>query len=132
MWIILLLLWLLPLALAIVLVARSAGGIPVVSIDEWRLLFGDTKNLRLSIWMLPAFAVLATLFFFIGVLEGLVLTNLGSLLLVLVPLLTGLAAMFVSLLWLRTGAREKPVRQQRTAPLGARTRHARYPHVLKH
>jgi len=131
MWMILLLLWLLPLSLVIVLVGRSAGGIPVVSNDEWRFLFGDTKNLRLSMWMIPTFAVLAVLFFFAGLVEGLVLTNLNAVLLVLVPLITGLAAMLFSILWLRTGAREKAVRQHRIAPLRTRTQHARFSHVLK-
>jgi len=131
MWMILLLLWLLPLSLGIVLVGRSAGGIPVVSKNEWRFLFGDTKNLRLSIWMIPTFVILAVLFFFAGMVEGLVLTNLGSVLLVLVPLVTGLAAMVFSILWLRTGSREKPVRHHRAALSGALARHSRYPHVLK-
>ena len=131
MWMILLLLWLLPLSLGIVLVGRSAGGIPVVSKSEWRFLFGDTKNLRLSIWMIPTFAVLAVLFFFAGIVEGLVLINLSAVLLVLVPLFTGLAAMLFSVLWLRTGAREKSLRHHRTALSGALTRHSRYPHVLK-
>jgi hypothetical protein len=131
MWMILLLLWLLPLSLVIVLVGRSAGGIPVVSKKEWRFLFGDTRNLRLSIWMIPTFVVVAVLFFFAGVVEGLVLTNLGTMPLVLVPLFTGLAATVFSVLWLRTGAREKPLRHHRTALSGTLTRHARYPHVLK-
>lgn len=115
MWIILLLLWLLPLSLGIVLTARAAGGIPVASNEEWRLLFGDNKRMKLSIWMALTFVLAALLFFFVGVLEGLVLTNLGAVWLVLVPLVTGLGAMLLVALWLRTGAREKPIRQHRIA-----------------
>jgi hypothetical protein len=110
MWIILLLLWLLPVALGIVVAARVLGGLPAASNDEWRMLFRDTKNFKVSTWMGFTFATLAIVFFFLGVLEGLVLINLGSYWLMLVPLLTGLAAMLVVIVWLRTGARESQIR----------------------
>ncbi|MGH7782295.1 MAG: hypothetical protein ACREO5_00400 [Candidatus Binatia bacterium] len=115
MWIILLLLWLLPLALGIVLTARVSGGASVVSDKEWRLLFGDTKEMQVSIWTALPFALLTLLFFFAGIVEGLVLTNLGSVWLVLVPLVTGLGAMLLVGLWLRMGARETRLPQHRTA-----------------
>jgi hypothetical protein len=110
MWIILVLLWLLPVALGIVVAARVLGGLPMASNDEWRTLFRDTKNFKLSIWMGLTFTAFAVMFFFIGILEGLVLPNIGSYWLVLVPLLTGTAAMLVVIVWLRTGARETEIR----------------------
>ena len=110
MWIILILLWLLPVALAIVVAARVLGGLPAVNNDEWRTLFRDTKDFKFSLWMGLTFTTFAILFFFIGVFEGLVLPNIGSYWLVLVPLLTGTAAMLLVVLWLRTGARETGIR----------------------
>ena len=110
MWIILILLWLFPVALGIVIAARVLGGLPAVNETEWRAVFGDTKDFKVSIWMALTFTVLATVFFFIGVFEGLVLPNIGSYWLVVVPLLTGLAALLLVVLCLRTGARRTPVR----------------------
>jgi hypothetical protein len=110
MWIILVLLWLLPIALGIVVAARVLGGLPAVNNNEWRMLFGDTKNFKLSASMGCTFATLTTIFFFVGVLEGLVLINLGSYWLMVVPLFTGLAAMLGVIVWLRTGARETQIR----------------------
>jgi hypothetical protein len=111
MWIILILIWLLPVALGIVIAARVLGGLPAVNQTEWRALFGDTKDFNVSIWMALTFTTLAIIFFFIGVLEGLVLPNIRSYWLVVVPLLTGLSALVLVVLCLRTGAPQSPVRQ---------------------
>lgn len=111
MWITLVLLWLVPVSLGVVIAARVLGGLPAVSEDEWRLLFRDRKDFKLSIWMGLTFTIFAVMFSFIGVLEGLVLINIGSYWLVLVPLLTGFAALLLVLLWLRTGARETRIRR---------------------
>jgi hypothetical protein len=111
MWIILVLLWLLPLLLLIVLAARALGGSPVINDDEWRFVFRDTKQMKLSVWMLFSFAVLGVVFFVLGFLEATVLINMGILWMVIVPLITGLVAMLLVALWLRTGARAKPVSQ---------------------
>src|SRR5918993_2971506 len=110
MWIILVLLWLLPVALGIVIAARVLGGLPAVNKDEWRALFRDTKDFKVSIWMGLTFTTLAIVFFFIGVFEGLVLPNIGSYWLVLVPLLTGVAATLLVIFCLRTGGRHSPLR----------------------
>jgi hypothetical protein len=123
MWITLVLLWLVPVSLGVVIAARVLGGLPAVSEDEWRLLFRDRKDFKLSIWMGLTFTIFAVMFFFIGVLEGLVLINIGSYWLVLVPLLTGFAALLLVLLWLRTGARETRIR--RPVRSGVRHRRAR-------
>lgn len=109
MWIILILLWLLPVTLGIVIAARMRGGLPAVSEDEWRTLFRDRSDFKLSLAMALSFTIFAVLFFFVGVVEGVVLINLGSYWLVLVPLFTGLAALALVLLWLRTGARNSRI-----------------------
>jgi hypothetical protein len=124
MWIILVLLWLLPVALGIVIAARVLGGLPAVNDHEWRALFRDTKDFKVSIWLGLTFTMLAIAFFFIGVVEGLVLPNIGSYWLVLVPLLTGLAAMLLVILCLRTGARQSPLGHGvRSRGGGSRPRH---------
>jgi hypothetical protein len=114
MWIILILIWLAPLSLGLVITARVLGGLPAVSENEWRALFRDKSDFKLSSSMALSFTIFALMFFFVGVLEGVVLINLGSSWLVLVPLLTGLAALLLVLLWLRTGTREtrscRPIR----------------------
>ena len=121
MWIILVLLWLVPVSLGLVIAARVRGGLPAVSEDEWRALFRDRNDFKLSIWMGLTFAIFAVMFFFIGVVEGLVLINIGSYWLVLAPLLTGLAALLLILLWLRTGARQTRIRH----PIPSRTGYRR-------
>jgi hypothetical protein len=123
MWIILILLWLVPLSLGLVLAARVLGGLPAVSEHEWRALFRDRRDFKLSLVMALAFTILAIMFFFIGVLEGLVLISIRSYWLVLVPLLTGLAALLLVLLWLRTGTRE--TRSRRPTQAGVHHRRAR-------
>jgi hypothetical protein len=114
MWIILILIWLAPLSLGLVIAARVLGGLPAVSENEWRAFFRDKSDFKLSLSMALSFTIFALMFFFVGVLEGVVLINLGSSWLVLVPLLTGLAALLLVLLWLRTGTREtrslRPIR----------------------
>jgi hypothetical protein len=114
MWIILILLWLLPVSLGLLIAARVLGGLPAVSEHEWRALFRDRIDFKLSIVMVLAFTILSIMFFFVGVLEGLVLINIGSSWLVLVPLFTGLAELLLVLFWLRMGPRQtrsgRPIR----------------------
>ena len=121
MWIILVLLWLAPVSTGLVMAARVLGGLPAVSDSEWRALFRDRNDFKLSIWMGLTFTIFAVMFFFIGIFEGLVLININSYWLVLVPLLTGLAALLLVLLWLRTGARENRTRR----PARSSVRHQR-------
>jgi hypothetical protein len=110
MWIMLILLWLIPVALGIVIAARIVGGLPPVSKNEWRALFGDTKDFKVSIWMALTFTTIAVVFFFIGVFEGLVLPNIGTYWLVLVPIFTGLATLLLLVICLRTAPRRTPLR----------------------
>jgi hypothetical protein len=123
MWIILILLWLLPVSLGLVIAARLLGGLPAVSRDEWRALFRDRSDFKLSLLMGLSFTLFAAMFFFVGVLQGIVLINVGSLWLLLVPLFTGLAALLLILLWLRIGARE--TRMRRPVRAGVNHRRAR-------
>ena len=109
MWIILILLWLLPVGLGLVIAARVLGGLPAVSEDEWYALFPERSDFNLSLAMVLSFVIFSMMFFFFGVLQGIVLINIGSFWLVLVPLLTGFAALALVLLWLRTGGRNSRV-----------------------
>lgn len=109
MWIILILLWLAPVSLALVIAARVLGGLPAVSQDEWHALFPDRSDFKLSLATALSFTVFALMFFFFGVLQGIVLINIGPFWLVLVPLLTGFAALLLVLLWLRTGGRDSRI-----------------------
>jgi hypothetical protein len=111
-----------PLALGILILSRVAGGNPAVSEKELRFLFGDSKEMTLSFWIGLQFAVLSALFFTAGVLEGLVLINLGGVWLALVPLVTGLAAILFLVQWIRWGSREKRASQRNTAASHARQR----------
>src|SRR5919108_3506416 len=111
-----------PLALGILILSRVAGGHPAVSEKELRFLFGDSKEVTLSLWMGLQFAALSALFFTAGVLEGLVLINLGGIWLVMVPLVTGLGAILFLIQWIRWGSREKRASQRNTAAFYARQR----------
>lgn len=115
MWEIILLLWSIPLALGIVMLARVARGTSAVTEEERRLVFGDTKENTLSLWMGFKLAALAVLLFLVGVFQGLVLLNISSFWLVLVPLMTALGAMLILALCLRSGSSESGIPQQNTA-----------------
>jgi hypothetical protein len=109
MWIILILLWLAPVSLALVIAARVRGGLPAVTQDEWTALFRDRREFNLSLAMVLSFTIVAILFFFLGILQGIVLINIGSFWMVLVPLLTGFLALVLVLLWLRIGGRDSRI-----------------------
>jgi hypothetical protein len=59
------------------------------------IFFGASNDMELSIWMGLGFAPLAVGFFLAGIFESIVLMNFGPLWLVVVPLFTGLAAIFL-------------------------------------
>jgi hypothetical protein len=99
MWKTLALLWLIPAAAGLVVFARVANGKPPISDDElW--LFGGSEDIDLSHWLWVKVGALFVLFFGAGLLQSLVVINLGGLFLAL-PLLTGAAALFIVLYWLR-------------------------------
>jgi hypothetical protein len=95
MWMIILLLWSMPLALGILMLVRVRDGVPAITEEERRLFLGDSEDMTLSLWVGLKVTVLAVLFFVVGVVEGLVLINLGFIWVVSVPLATGLAAILL-------------------------------------
>jgi hypothetical protein len=120
MWKIIVFLWSAPLAFALLIVARVAAGSPAVREREWRLLFGGHKEMTVSLWMGLQFAALAVLFFIMGLVEGLVLINIGGTWLVMVPLVTGLGATLLVAQWIRWGSRENRISRRATARSHAR------------
>ena len=106
MWHVILLLWSIPLALGVVLLARMMRNTPVVTDSERELLFGGGRKVQLSVWFGLKFAVLSVLLFFVGVAEGLLLINIGSVWMMLVPLVTTLGVMLVLAWWLRSASRD--------------------------
>jgi len=120
MWKMIMLLWSVPLALGIVMLARLAEGSSPINNKEWQLFFGDTKDLTWSLWLGLEFIALAALFFMIGVFEGLVLVNFGSLWVVAAALMTGVAAMFLLAHCLRSASREKRIPARDSASSRAR------------
>ncbi len=123
MWKILLL-WFVPLAFGLVILVRLAEGSPPVSDEEWRLLFGDTREMAWSPWLALEFVALAVLFFIIGFFEGLVLVNFGPILLIAALLMTGFAAMFLLARCLRSHPREDRVVARDSAPSRAHDSHS--------
>ena len=103
MWTILLLLWSIPLILGCVGLARVANGAAAMSGYERRLFFGRTNETRLSLWMGIKFAVFALVFFNLGLVQGAVLLNFGTVWIMSAGLLTGSAAIVILALWVRSG-----------------------------
>ena len=124
MWKIMMLLWSVPIALGIVMLARLVEGSPPVSDKEWQLFFGDRKEMTWSPWLAVEFVALAVVFFIIGLFEGLVLVNLGSLSLAAAALITGLAAMLLVAGCLRFKSRKNQIASRDSAPYRARDNHS--------
>ncbi len=122
MWEMILLLWSVPLALGFAMLIRLAEGSPPVDDKESQLLFGDTKEMTWSPWLILKFVALAVVFLIIGLFEELVLVNLGTFLLVVAPLMTGLAAIFLVARSLRSNSRENRVASRDSALSRARDR----------
>lgn len=125
MWTIILLLWLIPIALGIVMLVRVGDGAPAITEKERRLFFGEAEEMTLSLWVGLKFAVISVLFFCVGLVQGLVLINLGPVLLLLVPLLTALGAILLLLQLVRSASTEQRVAHRNTARSGARVSRAR-------
>ena len=106
MEIMLLLLWSIPLMLGLGAMVRAVNGTSVMSDSESRLIFGKANYARLSAWMGIKFAILAVVFFWIGLFEGAVLLNFGMAWIALGSLLTASGAILLLVLWLRSGLSE--------------------------
>ena len=120
MWKIMMLIWSLPFGLGFVMLARLAQGSPPLTDKERRLLLGDTREITWSPWLAIKFIVLAVVFFIAGFFEVLVLGSFGSLFLILVSLMTGLAATLLVGRCLRTGTRKHRIAARNSAPSRAR------------
>jgi hypothetical protein len=105
MWKMIVLLWLIPLGLGIVALARLGRGESVLRDAERQFLFGNNhdKELRLSIWLGLKLAALSILLFFAGAFHGLVIASFGSFWAVLMPFLTAICIILILALWLRSG-----------------------------
>ena len=108
MWKIIVLLWSIPLALGIMILIRIVSGTSAISDKEWRFLLGNSQDMTLSLWMGFKFGLVSILFFVIGVVEGLVLTDIGSVWLLLVPVVTGLGALLALVRWVRSAGQATP------------------------
>jgi hypothetical protein len=115
MWTMIMLLWLIPLTLGAVVVVRMAIGIRPIKREEWRLLFGKSKQPTLSFWMGLKFAALAIGLFILGVTEAVILPNLGTFWFLLAPLLTAGATILLLAMWLRSGSTSFRMQPKHTA-----------------
>jgi len=114
MWTVILLLWSMPLALGLVLLARIARGTPAVTERERELLFGRSREVVISLWLIIKFALLSLFLFFVGVAQGLILVNTNRTLLLLVPLVTAFSAMLFAACWVRSAGENGS--QQKASP----------------
>jgi hypothetical protein len=121
MWHVVLLLWSIPIALGVVLLARIIRNTPVVTDSERELLFGSRRNAQLSVAFGLKFAVLSVLLFFVGVAEGLLLINIGSVWMMLVPLATTVAVMLILAWWVRSASRDTNLQRETAQSRGSRT-----------
>jgi hypothetical protein len=120
MWTMLLFLWSVPLAAAILIFVRVAEGSPALTEHESELFLGDSKEITLSPWLVLEFVLIALIFFMLGVFEGLILANFGTAWSVVVPLMTGAAAMGMVAYRLRSAPHATRVTGTKTAPATAR------------
>jgi hypothetical protein len=103
MWLInVLLLWLVPIALALLLFYRVANGTPPFKQGEREMFFDNPKFSELTPWLGVKLAVLAATFFGIGLVEGVILPNLPFVWSALILVVTGGAALFLVALWYRS------------------------------
>ncbi len=102
MWTMLFLLWIIPIAVGIVAFTRVMDKMPALKDNERKLLFDETKQTEFGGCLGLTFAVLAVVFFTLGLIQGIILPNLSMFWFVLVPLLTGATAILVLGLWLRS------------------------------
>jgi hypothetical protein len=124
MWKIIVLLWLIPLTLGLVMLARVARGSPAITDEELRLLFDHHREPTLSLWFGIKLALLSFLSFFVGLAQGLILINIGFLWMVLVPLGTTMGVMFILAWWIRSASNEDSISQRGAAqshPTDSRT-----------
>jgi hypothetical protein len=96
------LLWIIPITLGIIAFVRVIEGMPALKPNERALLFDETKETQFGVWLAITFAALAVVFFVLGLVQGIILPNLSGFWFVIVPPLTGSAAVIIVVLWLRS------------------------------
>lgn len=101
MWKVISLLWLVPLATLLLMLARTLRGSPTLNQNERLFVFGPADEENLAVWWWTKFAGLLLLFFAAGLAQGLVLIAIGPGWLLAVPIVTGLAAMLAVVKLLR-------------------------------
>ena len=102
MWTMLFLLWTIPSAIGVIAFAKVKDGIPAFNDNQRKVLFDETKETEFGPWLGLTFAGLAGVFFMLGLLQGIILPNLGLFWFVIIPLLTGTAAVLILGRWLRS------------------------------
>ena len=107
MWLPLITLWTVPIGLVVLVWYRMARGSRPLRPAEWRILFGGKSRIELTPWVALQFAVLGTIFFAAGLVEGLIVPNLGATWSVLVGLITGATAVLTMAIVIRFAARSQ-------------------------
>lgn len=108
MWKMIFFLWLVPIVLALIPLARLAKGSQLIRAQERRLFFGKSGQSSLSAWGWLGLMILAIGCFFVGVVQAVVLLNFSLFWIVMAPLLTGAAIVGLSILLLRTQQSRRP------------------------
>jgi hypothetical protein len=117
------------------MLARTAEGKPAVTDEESRLMVGDGDDrdeMSVTTLMALKFALFATVFFGVGVLQGLVFVNLGAFWTAAIPLVTSLAAMLLLAYWVRSGAHENRAHRGLPRARPNASRIARMLHANRH
>jgi hypothetical protein len=118
MWLSLVLLWIIPLVVGLVLLARVMQLKPLLTDQERHLLFRGDEKTEWSHWFWFKFGALAIVFFLAGILDGLVLVNIEGIWLI-APLVMGVAAILAALFLARNEQKDSLWRLKNSVrPLG--------------
>lgn len=101
MWLPLIILWAIPAGLVFLIWHRTAHGSLPLKQSERRLLFSRKSRIELTPWVLIQFGLLGSIFFAAGLIEGVVLPNLGTIWSVLAGLISGTAALLTAAVVIR-------------------------------
>jgi hypothetical protein len=128
MWKVIFFLWSIPIALGLVMLIRVIRETPAITEHERQLFFGGDTEPHLSPWLGVKIALLSIVLFFAGVLQGLILINIGFPWIFLAPVGTALAVMFILSWWFRSAANKNARTEQEPARL--HDRQSRTPNML--
>jgi hypothetical protein len=105
MWLPVIMLWTVPVGLVALAWYRMTTGSRPFRPAEWRILFGRKNRIELTPWVALQFAIVGTVFFAVGLFEGVILPNLGATWSILAGLFTGTAAVLTMAIVIRFAAR---------------------------